>query len=39
VISAKLFGFKDEPYFKADEASKEVPKLNSDSLRQATPTK
>ena len=39
VISAKLFGFKDEPYFKADEASKEVPKLHSDSLRQATPTK
>ena len=39
VISAKLFGFKEEPYFKADEASKEVPKLNSDSLRQATPTK
>ena len=39
VISAKLFGFKEEPYFKAEEASKEVPKLNSDSLRQATPTK
>src|SRR6476659_924247 len=34
VISAKLFGFKDEPYFKADEAAKEVPKLNSESLRQ-----
>ena len=39
VISAKLFGFKEEPYFKAEESSKEVPKLNSDSLRQATPTK
>src|SRR5262245_30980511 len=39
VISAKIFGFKEEPYFKADEASKDVPKLNSDSLRQATPTK
>src|SRR6476620_5738254 len=34
VISAKLIGFKDEPYFKADEAAKEVPKLNSESLRQ-----
>ena len=39
VISAKLFGFKEEPYFKAEEGAKEVPKLNSDSLRQATPTK
>jgi len=34
VISAKLYGFKEEPYFKADEAAKEVPKLNSESLRQ-----
>jgi LemA protein len=34
VVSAKLFGFKEEPYFKADEAAKEVPKLNSESLRQ-----
>jgi LemA protein len=33
VISAKLFGFKEEPYFKADEAAKEVPKINADSLR------
>src|ERR1041384_6183366 len=33
VISAKLFGFKEEPYFKAVEAAKEVPKLNSESLR------
>lgn len=34
VISAKLFGFSEEPYFKADEAAKEVPRLNSESLRQ-----
>jgi len=34
VISAKLFGFKEEPYFKADEAAKQVPQLNSNSLRQ-----
>jgi len=33
VISAKMFGFREEPYFKADEAAKEVPKLNSESLR------
>ena len=33
VISAKLFGFKEEPYFKADEAAKQVPQLNSNSLR------
>jgi LemA protein len=33
VISAKMFGFKEEPYFKADEAAKEVPKLDSNSLR------
>ena len=33
VISAKLFGFKDEPYSKAEEAAKEVPKLDSNSLR------
>jgi len=37
VISAKLYGFKEEPYFKADEAAKELPKLDSNSLR--TPTK
>jgi LemA protein len=33
VISAKLYGFKEEPYFKADETAKEVPKLDSNSLR------
>jgi LemA protein len=33
VISAKLFGFKEEPYFKAEEGAKEVPKLDSNSLR------
>jgi LemA protein len=38
VISAKLFGFKEEPYFKADETSKQVPQINANSLRQ-TPTK
>jgi LemA protein len=38
VISAKLFGFKEEPYFKAEEGAKQVPQLNANSLRQ-TPTK
>ena len=33
VISAKLFGFNEEPYFKAEEGAKEVPKLDSNSLR------
>ena len=33
VISAKLFGFKEEPWFKADEAAKQVPQINADSLR------
>jgi LemA protein len=34
VISAKLFGFKEEPYFKAEEGATEVPKLDSNTLRQ-----
>src|SRR5215204_5119405 len=34
VISAKLFGFREEPYFKADEAAKQVPPINANSLRQ-----
>ena len=37
VISAKLFGFKEEPYFKAEEGSAQVPTINSNSLRQPTP--
>ena len=42
VISAKLFGFKEEPYFKAEEGAAQVPKIDSNSLRPspaATPTK
>ena len=38
VISAKLYGFKEEPYFTATAAAREVPQLNSNSLRQ-TPSK
>ena len=36
VISAKLYGFKEEPYFKADEAATQAPKLDSNSLRNPT---
>jgi LemA protein len=38
VISAKLFGFKEEPYFKAEEGATQAPTINSNSLRQPTPT-
>ena len=34
VISAKLFGFKEEPFFKADEGSKQVPRINANEVRQ-----
>lgn len=34
VISAKLFGFKEEPYFKAEEGASQVPQINANSLRQ-----
>ncbi len=33
VIDAKMFHFEPEPYFKADEAAKQVPKLDANSLR------
>src|SRR6266480_2740099 len=33
VVSAKLFGFKEEPYFKAEEGATQVPKIDSNSLR------
>lgn len=34
VISAKLFGFQEEPYFKAEEGATQVPTINANSLRQ-----
>jgi LemA protein len=34
VISAKLFGFKEEPYFKAEEGASQPPTINANSLRQ-----
>lgn len=33
VISAKLFGFKEEPYFKAEEGARQPPTINANSLR------
>lgn len=34
VISAKMFGFREEPYFRAEEGAKTVPQINANSLRQ-----
>jgi LemA protein len=33
VIAAKIYGFKEEPYFKAEESSRQAPKIDADSLR------
>ncbi len=33
VISAKLFGFTEEPYFKAEEGARQVPQINANSLQ------
>jgi LemA protein len=38
VITASIFGFKEEPYFKAEESAKTAPKINSDSMRKAPAT-
>lgn len=39
VITSKLFGFKEEPYFKAEEGAGQVPRIDSSTLRQnASPT-
>lgn len=39
IISAKLYGFAEEPYFKAQEGAQQVPRIDSNTLRpnQATP--
>lgn len=34
VIAAKLYGFKEEPYFRADPAASAPPKIDSNTLRQ-----
>lgn len=33
VLSAKLYGFKEEPYFKADPGATQAPKIDSNALR------
>jgi len=39
VISAKLFGFREEPFFKAEEQAKQVPRINANDVRQPATTK
>lgn len=34
VLTASLMGFPEEPYFQAEEGAKEVPKIDSNSLRE-----
>lgn len=36
VIAAKLYGFKEEPYFKADPAATQAPQIKSDDYRRNT---
>ncbi|HVF56697.1 MAG TPA: LemA family protein [Pyrinomonadaceae bacterium] len=33
VIAAKMYGFKEEPLFRAEEGSRQAPQINSESLR------
>src|ERR1044071_63816 len=33
VIGAKIYGFKEEPYFKADPLATQAPKINADTIR------
>lgn len=33
VIAAKIYGFKEEPYFKAEEAARQAPKFDPNTLR------
>jgi LemA protein len=33
VIGAKMYGFKEEPYFQAEAGAREAPKINAESLR------
>jgi LemA protein len=37
VLTASIFGFKEEPFFKAEEGAKTAPKINSNELRKTTP--
>ena len=33
ILTASLFGFKEEPFFKADEGARQAPQINSNDLR------
>jgi LemA protein len=33
VISAKMYGFKEEPYFKAEEGARQVPRIDPNAIR------
>ncbi|HEV3470389.1 MAG TPA: LemA family protein [Pyrinomonadaceae bacterium] len=33
VIAAKLYGFKEEPYFKAEEGAREAPRIDPNAMR------
>ena len=33
VISARIFGFNEEPYFRADEGARQVPRIDPNALR------
>lgn len=33
VIAAKMYGFKEEPYFKAEEGAREVPRIDPNAVR------
>ncbi|HEX8456928.1 MAG TPA: LemA family protein [Pyrinomonadaceae bacterium] len=33
VLAAKLYGFKEEPYFKADESARQAPRFDPNSMR------
>ncbi len=32
-IAAKMYGFKEEPYFKADEGSRQAPQIDPNAMR------
>ena len=38
VISAKLYGFKEEPFFKAEEGATQAPRINANDVRQGQPS-
>jgi LemA protein len=39
VIGAKIYGFKEEPYFKAEEGSRQAPRIDANTLRRDQGTK